>query len=107
MLSCENNIVYQPLQLLYKAFAQNRLIQITHFVAVPKRALYYLGAIADIRDLVLDSSETFCDVVIQSAFPISKSKATSEGLLGKANMCLEVFSCYVLPVSTCNCYGSN
>lgn len=71
-----------------------------------KRAVYYLGAIADIKE-TLDSSEMFCEVVIQSAFQISKSEVTREGLLVKANMCLEAFSCSVLPVITCNCYGSN
>lgn len=46
MLSCENCIFYQPLQLLYKAFAQNQLIQITHFVVMLKRALCYHGTVA-------------------------------------------------------------
>lgn len=46
MLSCENHIFYQPLQSLYKAFTQNYLIEITHFVVMLKRALHYHGTIA-------------------------------------------------------------
>jgi len=46
MLSCENHIFYQPPQLLYKAFTQNQLIQITHLVVMPKRALHYHGTVA-------------------------------------------------------------